>query len=285
MQAIDLHVHSTASDGTDSPREILELAKQKNLKAIALTDHDTVGGIEEALLAAQDVHVRCIPGIEISTMYEEKEIHVVGLFLDWQNAEMQGKLKEFQKKREKRNEVMAELLQKEGFSVTMEELREEYPNTVITRAHFARLLHKKGYVKTVNEAFEKYIGDGCRCHVGRQLITPMEACEFLCCYGAMPILAHPILYNMNLDRLRRMIREMKNCGLVGLEALYSTYTKGETELMKRVALEEGLLISGGSDYHGSNKPHIQLGTGTGSLYIPETVLEDLEYSKKDLKKC
>lgn len=272
---VDLHVHSTASDGTVSPAELISLARAAGLSAIALTDHDTTAGVPEAAQAAERSGIELIPGIELSTTYGDKEIHIVGLFIDPKNELLSAKTKEFRDCRDRRNEKMVAALQQEGFPITMEQLEQENPDCVITRANIARFLFHHGYIKSVQEAFDKYIGDGCRCYVGRFKISPMEAAALIRQAGGVAILAHPLLYHMSSARLQQLIDDLKAAGLDGIEAIYSTYTPGEERLMKELASKNGLLISGGSDFHGSNKPSIRLGSGKGSLFVPYSVLSAL----------
>lgn len=281
---VDLHVHSTESDGTFTPEELITAAKEAGLSAIALTDHDTCSGVDKALKAAEKTDIELIPGIELSTSYtlpdgKEKEIHVVGLFIDTNNKALLDKTAEFRACRDGRNEKMVEALQREGFSITMEALVAENPDCVITRANIARFLVDHGCIKSVSEAFDKYIGDGCRCYVDRFKVTPMEAVSLIKGAGGIAVLAHPLLYHLSSVNLQKLIDDMKEAGLDGIEALYSTYTTGDEQLVKKIAHENGLLISGGSDFHGTNKPTIHLGTGKGSLYIPYSVLEDIKAAR------
>lgn len=280
---IDLHVHSTESDGTLSPEEVVLAAKEAGLSALALTDHDTASGVKKAASAAAACGIELVPGIELSTQYQlsssengEKEVHVVGLYIDPDNAALQQKTAEFRACRDSRNEKMIEALQKEGFSITMQALLAENPDSVITRANIARYLYDHGEIKSIQEAFDKYIGDGCRCYVGRFKVTPMEAVTLIHEAGGIAILAHPLLYHMSLVSLQRLIDDLKAVGLDGIEALYSTHTTGEEQLVRKLAAENDLLISGGSDFHGANKPAIHLGTGRGHLYIPYSVLDAIK---------
>lgn len=280
QKIIDLHVHSTESDGTLTPEEVVEAAKEAGLSAIALTDHDTASGIKKARDAAAGCGIELIPGIELSTEYHGKEIHIVGLYIDPENQTLLEKTREFRECRDQRNEKIVAALQKEGFDITMEGLAAENPDSVITRANIARYLYDHGFIKSVAEAFDKYIGDGCRCYVGRFKVTPMEAVALIKQAGGTAILAHPLLYHMSSVSLQQMIDELKAAGLDGIEAIYSTHTAGEEQLVKKIAGENGLLISGGSDFHGSNKPSIKLGIGYGRLYIPYSVLENIRASRK-----
>ena len=168
---------------------------------------------------------------------------------------------------------MYQKLNEEGFAISEEGLREMFPDAVLTRAHVARFLLEHGYIKSISEAFEKYIGDGCRCHVPREKITPQEGIELIHHANGKAVLAHPVLYHMSDDRLRELITNCLACGLDGIEALYSTYQPGDERYIRKLADEYGLAVSGGSDFHGSNKPHIRLGTGTGRLSVPYELLE------------
>lgn len=277
---IDLHVHSTASDGTFTPAELVTEAKSAGLAAFALTDHDTINGIVEASQAAKDVDIELIPGIELSTEYHygknSREVHIVGLFIDSDNAVLKAKLAEFITSREERNLKMIDNLAAEGFAISRDAMRDYFGDCVMTRAHMARYLLDKGYIKDMNTAFAKYIGDDCRCYVPREKISPTEAVHLIRQAGGIAILAHPVLYHMNADVLDAMVAELKEEGLSGIECIYSTYQPGDERNMKKLAKKYGLAISGGSDFHGTNKPRIKIGTGMGHLYIPYSVLEDLK---------
>ena len=273
---IDLHVHSTASDGTNTPTELVALAKEAGLSAFALTDHDTIQGLAEARRAAKTAGIELVPGIELSTDYGGSEVHILGYYFDEQNPEFLQKLNEFINSRDLRNEKMAVLLQKEGFDITMEELIKENPDSVITRAHFARYLVEHGMVKDRETVFSKYIGDDCRCYVPREKIDPFEAVRLIQLGGGVAFFAHPVLCHMNFDRLKRFIRDLKDCGLTGIEAIYSANSSGDERNLKQIAKDYNLLISGGSDYHGENKPYIKLGVGRGNLHIPNEILDHIK---------
>lgn len=280
---IDLHVHSTESDGTLTPEEVVKAAKDAGLSAIALTDHDTATGVKKAAATASELGIELIPGIELSTAYtlptakgNTKEIHIVGLFIDPDQPLFSQKLQEFRDCRNNRNTKMVEALQKEGFDITMEGLLAENQDSVITRANIARYLYEHGQIKSVQEAFEKYIGDDCKCYVGRFKVSPMDAVSLIKQAGGIAILAHPLLYHLSSVTLQHLIDDLKAVGLDGIEAIYSTHTTGEEQLVKKIAADNGLLISGGSDFHGTNKPSIKLGKGKGHLYIPYSVLAQIK---------
>lgn len=276
MKPVDLHVHSTKSDGTFSPAELVSYALEKGLAAFALTDHDTTEGIEEALAAAEGKDIEVIPGIEFSTEYEGKDIHIVGLYIDYKGEAFQRYLKDFQDSRDLRNRKMCQKLTEHGVSITYEALCSEYPDAVLTRAHYARYLWEHGYVTGMKEAFDRYIGDRAPCFIPREKVTPARAVTLILESGGIPILAHPILYHMSDARLEKLVSTLKDVGLIGIEAIYSTYNSAEERQIRHLATKYDLCISGGSDFHGGTKPGLDLGCGYGKLYVPYEVLAKLK---------
>ena len=289
MSPIDLHTHSTKSDGTFSPEELIRYAQAKGLSAIALTDHDTADGIEEALKTAQILREEAqvpsgssspavpdvIPGVELSTQYRGRDIHVVGLFIDWRNSGFNTRLREFADARIYRNQKMCRLLTEGGYPVNYEELLSFFPDTVVTRAHFAQYMLEKGFISSIDEAFRKLIGDDCPFFVPREKISPQDGVSFLLQYGAVPVLAHPLQYKMSDDQLCELLASLCGYGLSGIEVYYSGYKPADTAYLSRLAERFGLLPSGGSDFHGSRKKGLDLGTGYGHLYVPNTLLPPL----------
>lgn len=288
MKAIDLHVHSTCSDGTFPPARLVDYAREKGLAAFALTDHDSVDGLEEAINYAESLRKaevleadnaspvpEVIPGIELSTEYQGRDVHILGLFIDYKHPEFTSKLQEFVDSRMERNRKMCQLLTNAGIPVTYEALTEEFPNAVITRAHYAKYMLKHGYIGNMKEAFDRYIGDHCPCYVPREKVTPAQAVQLILKAGGCPIFAHPILCRMSDERLDGLVCELKDAGLIGIEAIYSTYKPCEERQVRALAGKYDLLISGGSDFHGENKPGLDLGTGYGKLFVPEDILETL----------
>lgn len=285
MEKVDLHVHSTASDGTLTPSGLVKEAQKAGLSAFALTDHDTVDGIAECINAGKKLGIEVIPGIEISTRYKDKEIHIVGLCIDYTSDSF---LKSIGSELERRNERNAKLIDKfnaYGFPISMEALTEMFPDSVITRAHFASYMVKKGYVKDNAEAFARYLGDGMPLYVPREKREPEEAIQIIKAAGGAAILAHPLLYHLTDGELSALCSHLKSCGLCGIETMYSTY-KGFDELnVRKLAHQYNLLESGGSDFHGANKPHISLGSGCGNLCISYSYLkaikDSVSYSPKE----
>ncbi len=276
MKAVDLHVHSIHSDGTNTTQELVDLACEKNLSAIALTDHDTTEGIAEILSYAKDKPLEIIPGIEFSTEYLERDIHILGLYINPYNPVFQKHIKTFQESRDLRNQKMCVRLSELGVDITYESLIREFEGAILTRAHYARYLLEHGYVKSLREAFERYVGDHCPAFVPREKITPNQAVSLILEAGGIPVLAHPILYRFSDRVLENLVASLKESGLIGIETIYSTYAPSEERYIRRLADKYQLLITGGSDYHGKNKPDISLGTGRGHLFVPQECLEHLK---------
>lgn len=293
---VDLHVHSTRSDGTLTPTQLVDYAREKGLTAFALTDHDTVDGLDEAIRYACSLRSQTnaggvptakedgclsapvpeiIPGIELSSEYQGRDIHIVGLYIDFQDTHFQKYLQDFVASRDARNRKMCSLLREAGIDISYESLCNAYPGAVITRAHYAKYMLEHSYVKSMAEAFERYIGDHCPCYIPREKITPAQAVALILEAGGFPILAHPILYGMSDSRLDTLAGELKQVGLMGIEALYSTYHACDERQIRHLAQKYDLLISGGSDFHGANKPGLDLGTGYGSLFVPDEVLAQI----------
>lgn len=288
MRTVDLHVHSTKSDGSFTPRELVDYALKKGLAAFALTDHDTTEGLTEAISYAQALandpvapkEIEIIPGIEFSTEYMGKDIHILGLYISYDNVLFKEYLKQFQDSRTLRNEKMCQKLTEHGVPVTYDELQKAFPGSVLTRAHYAKYLLKKGYVKSMPEAFDRYIGDHAPCFLPREKVTPAQAVELILKADGIPVLAHPILYHMSDARLETLVKELKETGLVGIEAIYSTYNTAEERQIRGLASKYNLLITGGSDFHGTTKPGLDLGCGYGKLFIPYEILEKIKEYRK-----
>ena len=273
---VDLHVHSTASDGTYTPSELVTYAVEKGLTAFALTDHDTISGLEEAIKAASVFDIEVIPGIEFSSEYIGKDIHIVGLNIDYKNPFFVAKLEQFINSRDMRNEKMCKLLTNMGMPITLTELSECFPDSVITRAHIARFLLEHNYISKLETAFNKYIGDNCPCYVPREKVNPVQAIKLIHEAKGIPVLAHPPLYKLSPKDLENLVAHLSSHGLLGIEAIYSTYNRADETQMRLLAKRYQLGISGGSDFHGKNKPYIDLGVGRGNLKIPDEVWENLK---------
>ena len=273
-----MHTHSNKSDGSFSPTELVDYAVAKGLRAVALTDHDTIDGLEEAVFHTEALRqagkssIEVVPGIEFSTKHGEKDVHIVGLYIAYDAPKFRARLQAFVDSRTGRNIKMCRNLQEAGIDITYEKLKERNPDAVITRAHYASFLFEEGYVKSRQDAFAKYLGDHTKYFVPREKVTPAQAVELILQVGGIPILAHPPLYHMGRERLDRLVSSLKDVGLMGIESLYSTYTKQDERDMRNLADKYDLLLSGGSDFHGGNKPNLDLGVGYGKLFVPEEFL-------------
>lgn len=278
MRAIDLHTHTCKSDGSYTPTELVDYAIEKNLAAVAITDHDSIEGLDEAVAHAAALRehglpsVEVVPGIEFSTKYEKQDVHIVGLYISYEREAFQNALGSFVDSRVNRNRKMCENLQGAGIDITYEKLLAMYPDAVITRAHYASYLLEHGYVKSRQDAFARYLGDHTKYFVPREKVTPSQAVELILKADGVPILAHPPLYHMGNDRLDTLVSSLKADGLMGIEVFYSTYSNQDVRDMQRLAEKYDLLVSGGSDFHGANKPGLDLGCGYGRLYVPEETL-------------
>ena len=267
---IDLHTHSTASDGTYSPAELVRLARETGLFALALTDHDTVEGLPQALAAAEEHGIRFVPGVEISVRFEGPgHCHILGYFVDPHSSSLRETLGLLQKARRERNRLMVERLQALGVDLTLEEVAARAGGGEIGRPHFAALLVEKGVVRSVEEAFERYLRKGAPAYVPKARLAPEEAFSAIRTAGGLPVLAHPVHLKLSAEELTRYVAGLKEMGLEGLEAYYTDHSREFTTLCLELARRYDLVPTGGSDFHGHNKPDIKLGRGFGNLSVPD----------------
>lgn len=276
MNFVDLHVHSNASDGTLSPSEVVSLAVEKKLTAIALTDHDTIDGLKEAQEAAFGLPLEIIPGIELSCVYLGEEIHILGLYVDPSDPCFSSEIKELKNIRDKRNVEIIRRFREADILISMEEVMAGNPDTVVTRAHFARVLYEKGYVKSMDQAFKKYLNYGGPYCPRKEKITPEHAMKILTGCNAFPVLAHPCQYHLGDKKTDELVCYLKDLGLLGLEVYHSSNNQYESSKLRKLARKYDLFPTGGSDFHGSNKPDIELGTGRGGLRISSLLLDDIK---------
>lgn len=276
MGFVDLHVHSDASDGTMSPGEVVSYAASKGLQALALTDHDTVAGLDEAEKAAKACGVELIPGIEMSCVYEGTEIHILGLFINASDPLFLDGLASIRRIRDERNQTMLERFQEDGFHITEKDLTANNPATVITRSHFAKVLTEKGFTNSRKQAFEQYLQYGGRYCLRKKETTPELAMELLRASGAWPIIAHPTQYHMGYEQIEQLILYLKKLGLKGVEVYHSSHNQHQSGKLREIARRLDLLPSGGSDFHGQNKPDIDIGVGRGGMHISHLLLDDIK---------
>ena len=266
----DLHTHTTHSDGSFTTEELVREAKKKNL-IIALTDHNTVSGIPDFLAEAERQGVMAIAGTEISTVYDEGEFHLIGLFVSPEHFErVENLCTEYHKLKEESNIDLVNKLCALGYELDYAEIKKQNLKGRINRAHIAAELLKKGYVGSINEAFSTLLDEKCGIYVPPKRFALVDAIAFLREINALPVLAHP-LKEIGAEELEKMLPELISAGLVAMETMHSSYSNEQIAVSKEIAKKFGLLESGGSDFHGSIKPGVELGVGKGNLDIPDTV--------------
>lgn len=278
IPCIDLHIHSTASDGTDSPSAIVRKAAELGLDAIALTDHDTLDGLESAEEAAREKGIIFVRGCEISTETPWGEAHFLGLWIPRdpkRTTALENALENVRAKRLSRNLSMAEKLRGLGFDVSYEAAAELAGGRVVGRPHFAELLCRLGVVKDRKEAFRQYLGEGCAAYEPRELMSPEMAIHLLKEAGALVSMAHPRLLHASVAELSELLAVLKPAGLDALEAYHSEHNAGDVRECVELADRFGLQLTGGSDYHGLPKPKIALGSGKGGLRVARHVYDRL----------
>ena len=271
---LDFHTHSSASDGSDSPAELVRTAKQAGLSAIALTDHDTISGLPEFLQTALSENMIAVPGVEISSNLYNKEIHILGLFVDPASTELIAFLESARGRRNVRNQLMLEKLNAIGYKITLEELQNSAPGESVGRPHLAELLVKKGYFASIQDAFDSCLKRGGRAYTPREPVPPGECINAIHAAGGLAFWAHPV-YRARSERaaVRRFLKVLVPLGLDGLEAFYPCFTERQTVMLNEMAQEFGILRTGGTDYHGEEvHPGIRLGVGSGDLCVPDDLL-------------
>ena len=273
---VDLHVHTTGSDGSLSPTEMVERACGLGLSAVAVTDHDTARGVTEALVAGERMGLEVIPGIELSVDYKGYGVHILGYFIDPAHPALKKLLDWVVWERERRNELIAAAMREDGLDVSLEALHAVHPDSVIGRPHFSSALVERGIVESVAEGFEKYLSRGGRYYRKRQYIPMDMAFDTLREMGAKAVFAHPLQYRFSHEELLELTTLLKEKGVVGMECIYSVYSSEEREYLKGIAESFGLCITAGSDFHGEGKPHIEIGSGCGDMSAPYELLEKLK---------
>ncbi len=282
---LDFHTHSSASDGSDSPAELVYAAQRAGLSAIALTDHDTISGLPEFLRAAEGSGLTAVPGVEISSNLYNREIHILGLFVDPVSPELNAFLENLRNRRNIRNRQMIEKLNIIGYRITLEELQAAASGESVGRPHVAELLVKKGYFATIQEAFDSCLKRGARAYTPREPLPPGDCINAIHAAGGLAFWAHPV-YRARSERatVRRFLKVLVPLGVDGLEAYYPVFTERQTAMLNEMAQEFSILRTGGTDYHGEEvHPGIRLGIGTGDLCVPDDLLppmlEKLEQSR------
>lgn len=260
-ELIDLHTHSTASDGSFPPAEVVRQAQAGGLTAMALTDHDTVDGLPEAVAAGERLGVEVIPGVEISAQFPGGTMHILGLFVDYRNGLLDQRLAVLKQARIDRNPQIIAKLNALGIPITMEQVNKISGGGQVGRPHIARALMEMGAIRNLQEAFDKYLGWHKPAYVSKFRFSPDQALAMIREAKGVPVLAHPFTLGLgSAYALKNLLMELKGLGLAGLEAFYSEHTREQIALYLKLAQELDLLITGGSDYHGLNKPEISLGS-------------------------
>ncbi len=277
---IDLHLHSTASDGSYSPGDIVKMAKEVGLWAMALTDHDTIDGVEEALKAGESLGMEVVPGVELSTDLGKTTVHILGYFIDIRNKALKGKLDWAKGVRADRNNKIIERFNELGIDITLEEVMGKAGDKVIGRPHFAQVLLEKNIVTSIQGAFDLYLARGAKAYLDKFRLTPKESVSLIKNAGGLAVLAHPGIYKWSPLDLEASLDSLVDIGLDGLEVLYSTHSKSQVKLFLEAAGRKNLSPTGGSDFHGLSKPKIKLGLGLGDLSVPYLWLENLKKRKK-----
>ena len=275
MSRIDLHLHTTHSDGSFSTREVMAFAKQAGLTALAITDHDIVEGIPEATAIGKELGIEVVPGVELSSRLGVSELHILGYFLNWTDPLLAQRLSALRDSRHLRNPKIVQRLNELGIPITYEEVRTLAGTESVGRPHIARLLMDKKFVTSAKEAFDRYLANGRPAFVDRELPEPAEAVRWIREAGGVPVLAHPTWVRTSADGLRGLVRELKAAGLGGLEVHYSTHSPSQTTEYLDLAKQCDLLVTGGSDFHGVTKPDIEVGIGRGQLKVSEKLLDPL----------
>lgn len=271
--SIDLHMHSCCSDGTCTPEELVELAAKRKLSAIALTDHDTAEGVERAATAGRECGVEVIPGVELSTHWKGKDVHLLGYLFDAGEPGFVEGLNWIQHGREERNEKIAVKLRDLGYDITLEEVRKNAGPGMVGRPHFARVLQARGIVSSLEEAFATLLGAGKPAYVSRRSLEVAEAIAMIHKAGGLAVVAHPFTLGYDPLELRYEVGLMLDAGLDGLEVIYPKHSRQFRRQLRRLVKEFDLIATGGSDYHGNNRPGTGLAGGKNA--VPDEVLVHL----------
>ncbi len=282
MRFVDLHTHTQASDGSETPEALVRRAQELGLKAVAITDHDTVDGLPEAEVAAHKYGIELIRGCELAAQTPYGEVHILGLWLPQDIQPLTEIIREMHIGRQKRNELIVERLRTRGFDITDAEVRAVAGDGTVGRPHIARVMLEKNYVKSIGEAFQRYLGYYGQVYLPRELPPPDKLIRALASLGATVSLAHPCLLQAPREWLDDFVANTRPMGLMAIEAYHSEHDQEQTRFCVALAQRHNLCLSGGSDFHGISKPGIELGIGRGGLRVPEHVLETLKEQRRRL---
>ena len=272
MKSIDLHTHTTASDGSFAPAEVVGMAEQAGLAAVAITDHDTTDGIGEALAAGEKMRVEVVPGVELSVSHERLgSLHILGYWIQPGHPDLAGKLEDIRGGRDKRNEKILSRLADLGCPLDLSEVQAIAGGEVIGRPHLAQAMIKHDYVQSTQEAFDRYLARGKPAYMERDRMSPAEAIDRIRRAGGVAVWAHPGLIRLEESDMEKEIEKLGAAGLSGIEAHYPEHSPETTELLLKLCDKNRLAPTGGTDFHGTDKPDVQL----GSFEVPAALLEGL----------
>lgn len=274
MPYVDMHIHSTFSDGSDTPEELAQLALKNGIIATSLTDHDTIEGCNTFVEKCTEYGIESMTGVEVSAI-SDNTLHILGYFPKNIGNKLYDFLAQVQKQRESRTYKMLTLLQKQGLIITEEDVYKEASSNNISRAHMAKALVSLNYATSIKDAFDRFLGPGCKAYVSKEIYKPDEVIEVIRNTGGVPVLAHPYTTKLGRDELDKFVRMLTGNGLLGIEAFYPEYGVSEISYLLSLAEKYNLIVTGGSDYHGRNKTGISIGTGRGSLSVPYSAFEKI----------
>lgn len=278
---IDLHIHTTASDGSLTPSEVLQLARKLKLAAVAITDHDTVTGVREALRVGVPIPIKFLTGVEISAKPPSQfnlstTFHILGYGIDIENAELNQTLLLLQNARKDRNPKILDRLRQLGMPISLAEVEKAVGNGQIGRPHIATATVEKGFAESIDNAFDRFLGKGKPAYVDKFRITCKQAIALIKDAGGLPVLAHPYLLNLpDNETLEDLIVHLKGLGLMGIEVYYPEHSQAHVEHYTSLAERHRLIMTGGTDFHGTLKPEIQIGSGAGDFYVPYDIYEQI----------
>ncbi len=277
---IDLHMHSLYSDGTSTTNELVKMAMEKNMKLISLTDHDTIDGLSEMKKLCDENNIKFINGIELSTVYNGKEVHILGYFLNIEDKKLLDFSKEMKKARVVRNEKTIKILNEHGLNITQEDTYKEAEGEIVSKTHLARAIVTKGYAADIAEAFKKYLGPNSIGYVPKMELSPLEGIKIIKDNGGLAFLAHPKLIGLDENEFLNLIKEMKGFGLDGLETYYSTISSEDIKYYEKISEDFSLIRSAGADFHGANRVGIEIGDN----FAPSNLYEIWEEIYEKMKK-
>jgi 3',5'-nucleoside bisphosphate phosphatase len=276
-KVIDLHAHTLYSDGSVSPSQLVALAHSHGASAVAITDHDTVAGLAEGRRTAEQLGIEFINGIEISAEYSPGTMHILGYCIDADSHALATKLDELRSARNDRNPKIAARLQALGFDISYDDVMRLAGNEVLGRPHFARLMIERGYAQSMQDAFDRFLAKGAAAYVEKTRLSPANSIELIHKAGGVAVLAHPYQLKLpSIEEVEQLVGELAMLGLDGIEAIYSRHSLAERDIYTQMAARHHLLVTGGSDYHGSYKPDISIVTGKGDLEVPYVLIEEIK---------